>query len=119
MLILPSLQSSWPWCVRATPPSGRVVSAASPACCFQGGAPAAAPEKDALPASVVLFAFSPPPALSSQAISIKMVSFGDLSTDTGIKELDQYLLTRSYISGCVPQLPPCAVQHDAFRACYS
>jgi elongation factor 1-beta len=28
-----------------------------------------------------------------------MVSFGDLSTDTGIKELDQYLLTRSYISG--------------------
>jgi hypothetical protein len=28
-----------------------------------------------------------------------MVSFGDLSTDTGIKKLDQYLLTRSYISG--------------------
>ena len=29
-----------------------------------------------------------------------MVSFGDLSSDSGVKELDQYLLSRSYISGC-------------------
>lgn len=29
-----------------------------------------------------------------------MVSFGNLSSDAGVKELDQYLLTRSYISGC-------------------
>jgi elongation factor 1-beta len=28
-----------------------------------------------------------------------MASFGDLKNDAGVKELDQYLLTRSYISG--------------------
>lgn len=28
-----------------------------------------------------------------------MVSFGDLSSDSAVKELDEYLLTRSYISG--------------------
>ncbi len=39
--------------------------------------------------------------LEDRFLSVTMASFSDLTTSDGLKELDEYLLTRSYIDGCV------------------
>ncbi len=41
-----------------------------------------------------------------------MASFKDVSTPEGLKHLDEYLLTRSYIDGCVIARACCCATHD-------